>query len=256
MKITLIQSDLFFDEKQKNLDAFAEKINSIKEQTDLIILPEMFSTAFSMETEKLAEEMNGQTLEWLKNQAKNKDAAIISSCIIQEKNNYYNRLFFVFPDGNFEYYDKRHLFRMGNEHEHYTAGSEKLIVEYKGWKICPLVCYDLRFPVWSRNKEQYDLLIYIANWPSARSEQWKKLLFARAIENQTFLAAVNRIGEDKNKLPHSGDSMIIDPTGEAILSLKPNEERIKTIEISKEKLEKFRTNFPVTLDADDFSIHF
>ena len=256
MKITLIQSDLFFDEKQKNLDAFEKKLNSITEPTDLIIFPEMFSTAFSMETKRLAEEMNGQTLEWLKKQAKNKQASIIASYIIQEENNYYNRLFFVFPDGKFEYYDKRHLFRMGNEHKHYTAGAEKIVVEYRGWKICPLVCYDLRFPVWSRNKEQYDLLIYIANWPAARSNQWKKLLFARAIENQAFLAAVNRIGEDKNNLPHSGDSLVIAPTGEAILTLEPNEESIETIEISKKKLEKFRKNFPVALDADDFSIHF
>lgn len=255
LKITLIQTVLHWENIPKNLDMFSAKIASIKEQTDLILLPEMFSTGFSMHPGKLAEKMEGKSMQWMKAEAAKKNCVIAGSMIIEEKGKYFNRLVWMRPDGTYETYDKRHLFRYGKEHEHYAAGSKRLIVELKGWKICPMVCYDLRFPVWSRNKNaEYNLLIYVANWPERRNHPWKTLLLARAIENQCYVAGLNRVGEDGNKIDHSGDSAVINAKGEIISKTKAKEESTETVTLSLSELAEFRKQFPVGMDADDFSI--
>ncbi len=256
LKITLIQSNLFWEDKEKNLDQFSEKINAVKEETDLIILPEMFSTGFSMSPKKLSEGMSGVTVKWMKEAARKKNCVVTGSFICEEDGNYYNRLLWVNPDGSYSKYDKRHLFSMGDEHNHYAAGEEKLIVKLKGWKICPLICYDLRFPVWARNTKDasYDVLIYVANWPERRSYPWKTLLLARAIENQSYVIGSNRVGADGNNISHSGDSAVINAKGEIISKIKPHEEATETITLSYSELEEFRKQFPAILDADTFEI--
>lgn len=257
LKVTLIQTSLHWENKEVNLKMFAEKIASIKERVDLIILPELFSTGFSMKPEILSEQMNGSTREWMKKAAQENNCVVLGSIIIEENRNYFNRLIWQNPDGTYEYYDKKHLFRYGNEQEHYTVGNKKLIVELKGWKICPLICYDLRFPVWSRNtkKNNYDLLIYVANWPEKRIHPWKTLLQARAMENQAFVIGVNRIGEDGNNIVHSGDSAVINPKGEITSNIKSNEEKIETITLSYKEVKSWRETFPAWMDADDFEIN-
>lgn len=264
MKVTLIQTHLYWEDHNKNLAHFDTLLNSLKEESDLIVLPEMFSTGFSMNPKKVAEPSNGKCLQWLKQKAKEKNAVITGSVAVEEKGNYYNRLLWVEPDGNFKTYDKRHLFRMAKEHDHYTAGTEKIIPLIKNWKICPLICYDLRFPVWSRNQfkkisetnseAQYDLLIYVANWPEVRNYPWKQLLIARAIENQSYVVGVNRIGKDGNGFSHSGDSVVINPRGEIISKTEAHKESIETLNLDKNYLEEFRKIFPVGLDADDFEL--
>jgi predicted amidohydrolase len=192
----------------------------------------------------------------MKKMAQQKNSAIVGSISVKENNQFFNRLYWVFPDQTVEFYNKRHLFSMGNEPKHYNGGNKKLIIEYKGWKICPLVCYDLRFPVWSRNTKQqpYDVLIYVANWPAARSYPWKQLLIARAIENQCFVLGVNRVGDDGNAISHSGDSMAMNARGEILTKIKPNEETIETVVLLKNELTDFRISFPVLNDGDDFTI--
>ena len=256
LKITLIQSNLFWENKSKNLEQFSKKIDDIKEATDLIVLPEMFSTGFSMKPEKLAETMDGETVKWIKEQAKKKNCVVTGSFICEENGRYYNRLLWMHPDGTFAKYDKRHLFSMGDEHNHYAAGEEKIIVELKGWKICPLICYDLRFPVWARNTKEtsYDVLMYVANWPERRSYPWKTLLLARAIENQCYVIGSNRVGADGNDITHSGDSAVIDAKGEIISKIKPNEEATETITLNYSDLMEFRKQFPAILDADQFEV--
>jgi omega-amidase len=267
MKITLIQTHLYWEDRVKNISHFDALLSSVKEQSDLIVLPEMFTTGFTMTPERFAEEANGPTLEWLRQKAGEKKAVITGSVAVKENNKFYNRLYWVAPDGNFEIYNKRHLFRMANEDAHYTAGSRKIITQINNWKICPMVCYDLRFPVWSRNrfkrggKEpdgegswEYDALLYVANWPEARNYPWKQLLIARAIENQCYVIGLNRIGRDGNNHAHSGESMVINPRGEIISNTKANEESIETISLDKNYLDEFRKIFPVGLDADDFEL--
>ena len=256
LKVTLIQSNLFWENKEKNLDQFSRKIDAITEPTDLIILPEMFSTGFSMNPKKLSEGMNGETVSWMKERARVKKCVVAGSFICEESGNFYNRLLWVNPDGSYSKYDKRHLFSMGDEHNHYAAGEEKLIVKIKDWKICPLICYDLRFPVWARNTHEsfYDVLIYVANWPERRSHPWKTLLLARAIENQAYVIGVNRIGADGNAITHSGDSAVINPKGEIISTTKANEEATETVTLSYAELAEFRKQFPVMQDADKFEL--
>jgi omega-amidase len=275
MKVTLIQTQLHWEDRQKNLSHFDSLVTSIKEQTDLIVLPEMFTTGFSMNPKKVAEATNGEGLAWLKQTAKEKNAVVTGSMAVEENGKYYNRLFWVEANGEFKTYDKRHLFRMAKEDTHYTAGKKKIIGEINEWKVCPLVCYDLRFPVWSRNRFQsaggskhlavgswqeavgkwdYDVLVYVANWPEVRSYPWKQLLIARAIENQCYVVGVNRIGNDGNGFGHSGDSVVLNPRGEVISMTKSNEESVETIELDRNYLDEFRKNFPVGLDADEFSI--
>ena len=235
-----------------------EKINSIKEKTEVVVLPEMFSTGFSMKPEQLAETMEEETVQWMKRVAAEKKIILTGSVIIKEKENYYNRLIWMLPNGQYGVYDKRHRFAFAGEDKHYTAGTKRLIASVKGWKINLQVCYDLRFPVWARQQSQpdgpeYDILIYVANWPERRSHAWKTLLQARAIENQCYVIGVNRVGNDGNAIYHSGDSMIIDPMGE-VLYHKKDEEDVFTISLDKKHLETIREKLPFLRDADGFLI--
>ena len=256
LKITLIQTSLHWENIDTNLGMFEQKISTIQEATDLIVLPEMFSTGFTMNATSNAENMNGKAVQWMRKTAKKRNCSIVGSLIIKEDKHFYNRLVWMLPDGQYTTYNKRHLFRMAKEQQTYTAGDEKIIVELNGWKICPLICYDLRFPVWSRNQSsmQFDILLYVANWPERRSYPWKQLLIARAIENQCYVVGVNRIGNDGNCVYHSGDSMTLNPKGEIIGKIKPHEESIETVSLSFSTLEEYRKLFPVALDGDKFSI--
>lgn len=255
LAVSIIQSALSWENKDENLASFSDKIYAIKEATDLIVLPEMFTSGFSMKPSLFAEEMEGETLQWMQKWAEEKNCVITGSIIIKEQNQFYNRLLWVRPNGSYDYYDKRHLFRFAGEDKQYQAGSSKLIVELQGWKICPLICFDLRFPVWSRNREDYDCLLYVANWPEARSKAWTTLLEARAHENQCYVVGLNRIGADGNNIPHNGCSAIFDPKGSKISVIEPNESRTETIELSWENLVNYRQKFPVAKDADDFEIN-
>jgi len=255
---SLIQTKLFWQDAVANRQMLKEKINSIQQKTEIIILPEMFSTGFSMQPEKFAETMNGETVEWMKRIASNKKIIITGSLMIKENGNYFNRLIWMLPNGEYGCYNKRHLFAYGDEHNHYTAGEKRCIASVKGWKINLQVCYYLRFPVCARqciknNEAEYDVLIYVANWPERRSLAWKTLLQARAIENQCYVIGVNRVGDDGNNIYHSGDSMVIDPLGE-ILYNKKDEEDIFTVTLNKQHLEEVRNRFPFWKDADKFSI--
>lgn len=255
--ISIIQTNLSWENKQANLAMLEEKIASIQ-KTELVILPEMFSTGFSMKPEALAEPMDGPGVSWMRNMAKKYRVILTGSLMINDKGNYYNRLIWMLPDGKCGYYDKRHLFAYAKEHEHYTAGKKRLVASVNGWKINLQVCYDLRFPVWARqngtgNQAEYDLLIYVANWPERRIQAWRTLLRARAIENQCYVAGVNRVGVDGNGIDHSGDSMIIDPLGE-ILFHCPGQEAVHTLTISKDHLDSTRERFPFWRDADQFHI--
>ena len=254
LKVTIFQAYLFWENIEKNLQNIGLRLQGgVREKTDLIVLPEMFSTAFSMNT-TLAEPMNLTTFKWMKQQAAQTKAVILGSVMIREGEKVFNRMIWMQPDGQFQTYDKRHLFRMGNEHAHYEGGNKRLITTLKGWKICPLICYDLRFPVWSRNvAQEYDVLIYVANWPAARAYPWKSLLVARAIENQSYVVGVNRVGKDGNDYAFSGDSAVLNFKGEYLFE-KSNEEAMVTITLSKEDLNTFRTQFPAYLDADKFEI--
>lgn len=259
LTITLVQTALSWEDKEANLRQLEEKIEGIREKTELVVLPEMFSTGFSMRPELLAEPMDGPTVTWMKRIAAQKKIILTGSLIIEEGSHYYNRLIWMLPNGSFGYYDKRHRFAYAGENEHYTAGHRRVIASVNGWKVNLLVCYDLRFPVWSRQQPahpdptEYDLILYVANWPERRNHAWKTLLQARAIENQAYVAGVNRVGNDGNNIYHSGDSMLIDPLGE-VLWHKEKEEAVFTYTLQKEKLEEIRTRFPFWRDADPFSI--
>lgn len=253
LKITIIQSDLFWENAEANLRMFSEKLQNIEGETDLIILPEMFSTGFSMNAEKLAEPTDGKSFKWMVSEAKKHNAAITGSIIIKENNNFYNRLFFVFPDGSFKKYDKKHTFTYAKENDIYTNGTDRLILDYKGWKICPLICYDLRFPVWARNTENYDVLIYVANWPKVRTLAWETLLPARAIENMTYCIGVNRVGKDGNDHEYIGHSGVYDVLGKQISS-SAFDEFTETIVLEKKHITKNRERFQFLKDQDCFKI--
>jgi omega-amidase len=258
LSITIIQTNLHWENKAANLRMLKNKINAIEEKTEIIVLPEMFTTGFSMQPQLFAETMEGETIQWMKEVSANNKVALTGSIIIKEEDKYFNRLIWMLPNGELGYYDKRHLFAYGDEHTHYTAGNKRLIASVKGWKINLQICYDLRFPVWARqqsttNEREYDVLIYVANWPDKRIHAWKTLLCARAIENQSYVIGVNRIGEDGNKIYHSGNSLIIDPLGQ-VLYYMADEEDIFTIVLEKEKLEEVRAKFPFWRDADYFNI--
>ena len=253
MKIALVQTTLHWENPQANRNHFEKLIHAITEKIDLIVLPEMFSTGFTMHPAAVAEEMSGVTIAWIKSLAKSKESAIVGSLVIQENGNYFNRLVFVFPSGEIKTYDKKHLFTLAGEDKTYTAGKEKLIVEYNGFKICPLVCYDLRFPVFSRNVEQYDLLIYVANWPKPRTDAWDILLKARAVENQCFTIGANRIGTDDNGHEYIGHSQAVDYLGNFLLA--PLEaEGVFIVELHKNEMLETRKKFDFLADRDDFII--
>jgi len=251
LKITIIQPDIIWENIQANLDKYSAIIDGIV-STDVIVLPEMFTTGFSMKPENLKERMDGISVRWMKKMANEKDASVVGSLIIEDEGVIFNRAVWVFPDGKTEFYDKRHLFRMGQEHLHYSSGIEKMIVEFKGWRFCPLICYDLRFPVWSRNDDNYDVLIYMANWPSPRHHHWKTLLVARAVENQSFCIGVNRTGIDGSGLKYSGDSCLVSPKGFA--EFLGENEAAQTFKISYSELHELRKNFPFLADRDQFQI--
>ncbi len=252
-RIALVQAPLSWEDPSSNRSYFSEQLKSLS-SSDLVLLPEMFSTGFSMNPAALAETMEGESLNWLKDQAQEQGFALSGSLIIEEEGYYFNRLFFVYPDGSFRYYDKRHLFSYAGEEKVYTAGREKLILEYCGWKINPQICYDLRFPVWCRNAENFDLQFFVANWPARRSGAWKTLLQARAIENQVYLAGLNRIGDDGNGIYHSGDSALFDPLGEKLSQIEPGKAQSEIIKLSYSHLQKVRERFAFLKDRDQFNL--
>jgi len=255
LKVTIVQTTLAWENVDANLAAFSQKIENIEpSSSDLIVLPEMFSTGFTMNASTVAETMNGKAVDWMAKTAAHKKAVLTGSCVIKADGKYYNRLIWMRPDGTFEFYDKRHTFRMAEENKTYASGKKKLIVELAGWRICPMVCYDLRFPVWSRNTGDYDCLIYVANWPERRSYAWRHLLIARAIENQAYVVGVNRIGKDGKEIDYSGYSVILNAKGEPVSSTQANMESIETVALSYKELENYRKEFPVSLDADKFKI--
>ena len=254
LNVVLIQSDIIWQQNGQNLINYSKKINQIKEEVDLIILPEMFTTGFSMEPQSIAETMDGKTVQWMLATAKETDSAIGGSVIIFEKGNYYNRFIFVHPSGEINYYNKRHLFTLAGEDKIYTPGSEKTIVNYKGWKICLLVCYDLRFPVWARNVENYDLLLYVANWPKPRIMAWDTLLAARAIENMCYTIGVNRVGVDGNKLAYNGHSAAYNYLGEQLVTAEEDKEIVISVVLNKNHLEETRKNLRFLDDKDVFEI--
>lgn len=256
LHIALFQTNLAWEDPQANRDHVDRWLEKTGTNTDIVFLPEMFSTGFSMNVGQLAEPMDGETVQWMKKRSAEHQFALCGSLIIKEKEEYFNRLVFVQPSGEIHFYNKRHLFTMGNEESHFQKGTDRLIVRYKGWRICPLICYDLRFPVWSRNRNEYDVLVYVANWPNNRVEVWNTLLKARAIENQCFVLGVNRVGVDGQLIHYSGYSQILNAKGQRrAADANEWEEGIVTAEISFPELEKFRTSFPVLNDADSFYVN-
>ena len=250
LTLTLIQTNLAWEDIDANLERFDAAIDAIDVPTDLIVLPEMFSTGFSMNAPDLAEKMEGKAVTWLRSKATQMDTVITGSLMIEEQKHYYNRLVWARPEGGLLTYDKRHLFRYAGEEKVYTAGSKPLTMELKGWRIRPFICYDLRFPIWTRNLGQaYDLAIFVANWPAKRAEHWRALLRARAIENQAYVAAVNRVGKDGKGYDHSGHSALIDPTG-AVLFEKENQACTQTLHMEYQTLKDYREKFPAWMDAD------
>lgn len=254
MKIVLLQSNLVWENPKANIVHFTNQINSLTEQVELIVLPEMFTTGFTMNPFNCSESMDGTTVKWMKKTAKEKQVALMGSIIIEEEMSYFNRLIFVYPNGDSIYYNKRHLFSLAGEDNVYRKGTEKVIIEYLGWKICPLICYDLRFPVFSRNVENYDLLIYVANWPNERIQAWDILLRARAIENLSYVVGVNRVGKDQNKLVYPGHSQVIDPLGNYLIE-PYDKELIKIINVEKEKLIEIRSKLNFLANKDQFLLN-
>jgi len=256
LRVALIQANLVWQNAEQNRKIFLEKINQIKEQVDLIILPEMFTTGFSMQPQKIGDTMHGETVKWMRKIASEKDTAISGSVIIFENNNFYNRFLFVHPSGEINFYDKRHLFTLAGEEKVYESGKEKLIVNFKGWKICPLVCYDLRFPVWARNVEEYDLLIYVANWPKIRIAAWDTLLKARAIENMCYTIGVNRVGIDANNYEYNGHSAAFDSLGEQVAETHENMEETVIFTLDKNHISEIRNKLGFLNDRDTFKIEY
>ena len=271
LTITTLQTNLVWENKIANLDYLGKKINGLQEKTEIVVLPEMFSTGFSVHPQLFAETMEGETMQWMKEISANNKIILTGSLIIKENEQYFNRLIWMLPNGEFGYYDKRHLFGYAEEDKHYTAGNKRLIASVKGWKINLQICYDLRFPVWARNRivpieksneeesqtspdvrPEFDVLLYVANWPERRNHAWKTLLCARAIENQCYVVGVNRVGMDGNNVSHSGNSLVIDPLGEVLYHMA-DEEDIFTITLQKEWLNDIRKKYPFWRDADDFN---
>ncbi len=255
LKVNLVQQDIVWENVPENLEKISVLLSDINPgDTDLIVLPEMFTTGFTMNSDKLAVEMDSAPVQWMFDCAAEKNACLMGSLIIKEMDNFFNRLFFIRPTGEFETYDKRHLFRMSGEHEYFTPGAKSLIVEIGPWRIKPLICYDLRFPVWSRNREDYDVLIYLANWPKVRRKVWTTLLAARALENQAYVLGINRVGEDGMGISYSGDSLALNFYGEKMNQNSSESEWTETIELNYQALIDFKQKFPAWRDADNFDI--
>lgn len=253
LNICLAQAELVWEDSAENCRELGTQLSGIGANTDLVVLPEMFSTGFSMNTKTIAEPVNGPGQQWLQHQARHLDTAVTGSLSVRDGENTYNRLFFNYADGQAAIYDKKHLFRMAGEHERYAAGSQRIIVELAGWRICPLVCYDLRFPVWCRNRNDYDLLLFVANWPERRRQHWRQLLIARAIENQAYVVGVNRVGTDGNGVAYSGDSLVVSPLGEILLDCGADR-GLFTAALEAETLQHYRARFPCHMDADNFTL--
>ena len=254
IKITICQAYLFWENAAKNLQNLSLKLSSLKEKTDLILLPEMFNTGFTTNVEKCAERMDGNTMKWMYQTSRTFNCVVAGTLIVEENGNYYNRFVWMSPDGSYVHYDKRHLFGLANEDSVFTPGNSRIMLKLKGWKICPMICYDLRFPVWSRNQtEGYDLLVYTASWPDKRSAHWRTLIPARAIENQAFVIGVNRVGHDGNEVYYSGGSMCISPLGDVVY-YKPEDEDLYTFTLNPADLANARQQFPFLKDADRYSI--
>lgn len=253
MNVLLCQCDLFWADHNKNLESIRKVIDSETKDIDLIILPEMFSTGFCTVPQGVAEPTGGPSLNWMQQVAKEKNAAVVGSVAVQEGDDYYNRMFFVYPDGNYLKYDKHHLFTYGKEHLQYKNGNERVIAEYKGWRFMLQVCYDLRFPVFARNHGDYDMLIYVASWPSVRRYAWDTLLKARAIENLAYVAGVNRVGNDP-QCQYSGGTVMLDFMGQIMSEASPNEVSTVYVELDKDALVQFRDKFPALNDRDNFEL--
>ena len=251
MKIALIQTNLIWENPSENKALVQDKVNAISQYIDLIILPEMFTSGFTMNAKNVAETMQGETVQWLKNMAKARNCAITGSFVITENKNFYNRLIFVFPNGEMQYYDKKHLFSLAGEDKIYTSGTKKVIINYKGFKICPLICYDLRFPVFSRNVEEYDVLLYVANWPKPRINAWDILLKARAVENMSYVIGVNRVGIDGNNHQYVGHSTAIDFLGNQLIETSENED-VFIVKLNKNQLLETREKLGFLNDRDKF----
>lgn len=254
LRISMIQAHIIWEDRAENLSYYEELIRRVRGRTDLVVLPEMFTTGFSMEPERLADEADGETVATVRSWAERYGIAIAGSFIAREGGRYFNRAFFITPDSQ-SFYDKRHLFRMAGENKVYSAGDKRLVVSYRGWNICLMVCYDLRFPVWSRNVDnEYDLLVYVANWPEARRKVWKPLLQVRAIENMAYVCGVNRVGIDGKGFSYKGDSVVYSPKGKKLAYAGKREETTRTCVLSARELEAFREKFPVWKDADGFTL--
>ncbi|MCA0131499.1 amidohydrolase [Winogradskyella alexanderae] len=254
LNVAIVQTKLFWEDPESNRENLEEKINTVTEDIDMIVLPEMFTSGFTMNAIKVAESMNGKTINWLKRIANHKNVAIIGSLVISENNNFYNRLVCVKPNGELIEYDKRHTFTLAGEDKVYTAGTQKVVFDYLGWKICPLICYDLRFPVWARNTEDYDLLIYVANWPKPRINAWDALLKARAIENMCYCIGVNRVGLDGLDHEYPGHSGAYDVLGHKIEHIKPDEEIVEVVKLEKTLIARYRNKLNFLNDRDTFSL--
>lgn len=253
LRITIVQAHLAWENINENLAHFTALLAPLSGQTDLVLLPEMFTTGFSMQAATQAEEIPGPTFSWMLDQAQNLGAAITGSIIVKEAEQYYNRLLFVRPDGTFDQYDKRHLFTLAGEHEAYIAGKKNITIEWRGWKLRPQICYDLRFPVWSRNTDNYDLIFYLANWPNKRRNAWMTLLAARAIENQAYCIGVNRVGVDEQGHQYTGDSSVYDYGGELLTQIT-NQEACVTVELDLQTQVDFRRKLNFLADRDDFQV--
>ncbi|MFZ9942475.1 MAG: amidohydrolase [Bacteroidia bacterium] len=255
LRVTLIQTTLLWEDGNGNRMLMDELFKGIKKgSTDVVVLPEVFTSGFTMNAPKVAEHMHGKTLQWMLETAKRKNAVVCGSLVVCVGKNHFNRFVWVEPGGRVVHYDKRHLFRMAGEDRVFTAGRKRVVIDYKGWRICPQICYDLRFPVWSRNKNDYDVMLYIANWPERRRHAWKSLLVARAIENQCYVVAVNRVGTDGKNLAYAGDSVVHDMWGESMTNIKPYKGSVVTVSLDLNALLKARKDFPVDLDRDRFSL--
>lgn len=254
LNIAVFQFSPVWEDPAANRSKIDEWLYQTVKNRDVVFLPELFTTGFSMHVSELAETMEGETIQWMKKCSSEHQLALCGSLIIRENNRFINRLLFVEPSGEIHFYNKRHLFAMGDEDQHFQPGTARLIVEYKGWRICPLICYDLRFPVWARNRNEYDILVYSANWPQARTEVWNILLKARAIENQAYVVGANRVGIDGKMIAYSGNSQVIDPKGHILAEIGDHHKGIVSAGFSYSELLKFRTAFPVLKDADPFSL--
>ena len=254
LTVTIVQPDIIWKSIRENLDRYSVMLSGHTAKTDLILFPEMFPTGFSTEPEGIDETMDGYAVRWMKRTAESLKCSVAGSLVIRENRRFFNRLIFIDPYENMTWYDKRHLFRMDGEELKFTAGMERAIVPLKGWNICFQICYDLRFPVWSRNRDDYDVLVYLANWPAARSDVWNILLKARAIENQSYVIGVNRVGTDGNSISYIGESMVINPKGIIAGDFPASKEAVKTFTLSWDDLEEFRKKFPVWKDRDEFRV--